>query len=128
MKNDFYWLIKHFDNEMLDHIRSHFDMKSGTEFMNAFSQLQDEAIQLHNAGVPADSEEGQKFAKNYWKMITVFTDGDISMLSKLVEFGQSEEIDSKWKEKQDLANIFVEQALDVYFTKLGVDPFEKDGE
>ena len=103
-------------------------MKSGTEFMNAFSQLQDEAIQLHNAGVPADSEEGQKFAQNYWKMITEFTDGDISMLSKLVEFGQSEEIDSKWKEKQDLANIFVEQALDVYFTKLGVDPFEKDGE
>ncbi len=128
MKNDFYWLIKHFDNEMLDHIRSHFDMKSGTDFMNAFSQLQDEAIQLHNAGIPADSEEGQKFAQNYWKMITEFTDGDISMLSKLVEFGQSEGIDPKWKEKQDLANIFVEQALDVYFTKLGVDPFEKDGE
>ena len=24
MKNDFYWLIKHFDDQTLDHIRSHF--------------------------------------------------------------------------------------------------------
>lgn len=29
MKNDFYWLIKHFDDKTLDHIRSRFDKDSG---------------------------------------------------------------------------------------------------
>lgn len=52
MKNDFYWLIKHFDDQTLDHIRSHFDKDSGKAFMDTFMQLQDEAIRLQNAGVP----------------------------------------------------------------------------
>lgn len=46
MKNDFYWLIKHFDDQTLDHIRSRFDKDSGMAFMNTFMQLQDEAIRL----------------------------------------------------------------------------------
>ena len=29
MKNEFYWLIKHFDERTLDHIRSRFDKESG---------------------------------------------------------------------------------------------------
>ena len=32
MKNDFYWLIKHFDNDTLDHIRRRFDQESGKVF------------------------------------------------------------------------------------------------
>ena len=55
--------------------------------MDTFMQLQDEAIRLQNAGVPADSDEGQNFAKAYWNMITDFTAGDMSMLPKLIELG-----------------------------------------
>lgn len=33
MKNDFYWLIKHFDSETRDHIRSRFDKESGIVFL-----------------------------------------------------------------------------------------------
>ena len=124
MKNDFYWLIKHFNDQTLDHIRSHFDKDSGMAFMNAFMQLQDEAIRLQNADVPADSDEGQNFAKAYWNMITDFTGGDMSMLSKLIELGQFQNTDPKWKEVQDIANRYVEQALGVYFSRLGVDPFQ----
>lgn len=124
MKNDFYWLIKHFDDQTLDHIRSHFDKDSGIAFMNTFMQLQDEAIRLQNAGVPADSDEGQNFAKAYWNMITDFTGGDMSMLSKLIKLGQFQNTDHKWKEIQDIANGYVEQALGFYFSHLGVDPFQ----
>ena len=85
MKNDYYWLIKHFDDQTLDHIRSHFDKDSGKAFMDTFVQLQDEAIRLQNAGIPTDSDEAQRFAKAYWNMITEFTGGDMSMLSKLME-------------------------------------------
>ena len=125
MKNDFYWLIKHFDDQTLDHIRSHFDKDSGVVFVNAFMQLQNEAIRLQNAAVPADSAEGQHFAEAYWDMIMDFTGGDMSMLPRLIELGQFQNTDHKWKEIQDLANGYVEKALGVYFSRLGVNPFQE---
>lgn len=128
MKNNYYWLIKHFDDQTLDHIRSHFDKDSGMAFMNLFMQLQNEAIRLQNAGVPADSDEGQNFAKAYWDMITDFTGEDMSMLPRLIELGQFQNTDHKWKEAQDIANGYVEQALGTYFSRLGVDPFQGGSE
>ena len=125
MKNDYYWLIRHFDDQTLDHIRSHFDKDSGKAFMDTFVQLQDEAIRLQNAGIPTDSDEAQRFAKAYWNMITEFTGGDMSMLSKLMELGQFEGTDPQWQEKQSLANVYVGRVLEVYFSRMGVDPFEE---
>ena len=124
MKNDFYWLIKYFDDQTLDHIRSRFNKDSGMAFMNTFMHLQNEAIRLQNAGVPVDSDKGQNFAKAYWNMITDFTGGDMSMLPRLIELGQFQNTDHKWKEVQDNANGYVEQALGVYFSRLGVNPFQ----
>ena len=128
MKNDFYWLIKHFDEGTLDHIRSRFDKDSGMVFISAFMQLQNEAIRLQNAGVPAESDEGQNFAKAYWNMIMDFTGGDMSMLPRLIESGQSLGTDSKWKEIQELANGYIEQALGFYFSHSGIDPFQEETE
>ncbi len=128
MKNDFYWLIKHFDDQTLDHIRSHFDKDSGKAFMDTFMQLQDEAIRLQKAGIPADCEEGQAFANAYWNLITEFTGGDMSMLPKLVELGQFRNTDPKWEELQAIAGSYVEKALDVYFSRSGIDPFQEEKE
>ena len=93
--------------------------------MDTFVQLQDEAIRLQNAGIPIDSDEAQRFAKAYWNMITEFTGGDMSMLSKLMELGQFEGTDPQWQEKQSLANVYVGRVLEVYFSRMGVDPFEE---
>lgn len=124
MKNDFYWLIKHFDDQTLDHIRRRFDKDSGTAFMRAFLKLQEEAVRLHSAGIPADSREGQDFAKDYWDMITRFTGGNTQMLAKLIDLGQFDGLDPEWQEKQALANKFIGPALDAYFAKLGTNPFD----
>ena len=128
MKNDFYWLIKHFDDQTLDHIRSRFDKDSGKIFIDTFMQLQNEAIRLQNAGVHVDSDEGQSFAKAYWDMITDFTGGDMSMLLKLIELGQFEGMYPKWKEKQNLAKDYIGQALESYLSRSGVDLFQEDEE
>ena len=40
MKNEFYWLIKHFDDTTLDHIRSRFDQESGLAMIETFNRLQ----------------------------------------------------------------------------------------
>lgn len=46
MNNEYYWLIKHFDDTTLEHIRNRFDKESGMDFMQRFSQLNDRVIKL----------------------------------------------------------------------------------
>ena len=126
MKNDFYWLIKHFDSETLDHIRSRFDKESGIVFLQKFLHLQDEAIRLQDAGVPAGSSEGLQFAKAYWDMILEFTNGDAAMLPKLMQIGESDEFNQELKQMQAKANAFIEPALGAYFSNLGINPFQEE--
>lgn len=128
MKNDFYWLIKHFDEPMLDHIRSQFDQRSGTDFLQTFLTLQDRAIALGRSGVAPDSAEGTAFAQAYWDMILTFTGGDLSMLPQLVELGQAEGMDPQWRETQTQANAFIGPALDAYFSQNGIAPFPEEGD
>jgi len=125
MKNEFYWLIKHFDDKTLDHIRSRFDMESALIYMDNFTHMQNEAIRLQNDGINPESEEGQNFAKAYWEMIMEFTGGDMTMLTKLTEFAEKmDDVDNEWKQKQLLASAFIEPVLQYYFIKLGYNPFE----
>ena len=49
MKNDFYLLIKHFDSETLDHIRSRFDKESSITFLQKFLQECDAALLIKPA-------------------------------------------------------------------------------
>ena len=46
MKNESYSLIKRFDDDTLDHIRSRFDKKSGSDFLDRFNRLSDEIVRL----------------------------------------------------------------------------------
>ena len=126
LKNDFYWLIKHFDEPMLDHIRQRFDQESAANFTRRFLALQEEAIQLQAAGVPADGARGLAFAKAYWELITEFTGGDFSILSRLIALGQSDHLEGSWQEKQEQANRFIEPALNAWFAQSGLNPFQEE--
>ena len=94
MKNDFYLLIKHFDSETLDHIRSRFDKESSITFLQKFLHIQDEAIRLQDAGVPAGSPAGLQLAKGYWDLILEFTGGDATMLPTLMQIGCKKDYES----------------------------------
>lgn len=124
MKNKYYYVIKRFDDKTLDHIRSKFDHESGTAFINKFNRLNEEFLQLKNDNVPPESENSQKLTKEYWALITEFTNGDMSMLPKLMEIGNYENAANEWEEKQNAVSSYLEKSLEVYFTGLGVNPFE----
>lgn len=126
MKNEHYWLIKHFDEQTLDHIRRRFDAETGTSFMNNFSLLNDKILDLQKTNVPPDSEAAQSLAKDFWGMIMEFTAGDMSMLPNLIKIGGIQENTTEYAEKQAYINAYMEKALDVYFTKLGVDPLAEE--
>ena len=125
MENDSYYLIKRFDDDTLDHIRSQFDKESGLDFMDRFNRLSDEIIQLQKENVPPESEKCQQVVKEYWGLIMEFTNGDRNMLPKLMEIGNIDTAANAWEERQKIVNDYLEPALEVYFSRLGINPFEE---
>lgn len=124
MKNDSYYLIKRFDDNMLDHIRDQFDKESGLNFMNRFNRLSDEIIELQKASVSPESEECQRIVKEYWGLIMEFTNGDMSILSKLMEVGNIDIATNVWEERQKAINDYLEPAMQIYFSRLEENPFK----
>ena len=125
MKNGSYYLIKRFDDDTLDHIRNQFDRESGLDFMDRFNRLSDEIVQFQKENVPPESEKCQRVVKEYWGLIMEFTNGDMSMLPKLMEIGNIDTATNAWEERQKIVNDYLEPALQIYFSKLGVNPFEE---
>lgn len=125
MENDSYYLIKRFDDDTLDHIRRQFDKESGLDFMDRFNRLSDEIVQLQEEKVPPESEKCQQVVKEYWALIVEFTNGDMSMLPKLMEVGNIDTATNAWEERQKIVNDYLEPALQVYFSRLGTNPFEE---
>ena len=125
MQNDSYSMIKRFDDDTLDHIRSRFDKKSGLDFMDRFNRLSDEIMQLQKDKVPPESKKCQELVKEYWDLIMEFTNGDMTMLPRLTEVGKIDIATNAWEEKQKIINEYLGPALQVYFSKLGTNPFEE---
>ena len=125
MKNDSYSLIKRFDDDTLDQIRSRFDKKSGQDFMDRLNHLSDQIVELQKENVPVESEQSQQVVQEYWSLIMEFTNGDMSMLPKLREVGNIDTASNAWEEKQKIVNDYLGTALQVYFSRLGTNPLEE---
>ena len=131
MHNEYYWLIKHFDEDMLDHVRSRFDRESGLQFMERFNRIGDEALALREEGAAPDDPRTLTLAGRFWELVEEFTGGDMSMLPKLMELGSLEnspadsltETESDWARRQNIINEYLQPALGLYFQRIGLDPF-----
>lgn len=126
MKNKFYRLIKHFDDETLDFVRSRFDRNSGPAMLETVTRVLDEAVRLESEGVAPESGEGQALAKLFWEMILEFTGGNLSLLPKLAEVANSPGPAGEWLGNQTALKTFVEPALEAYFAASGHQPFEEE--
>lgn len=126
MKNEYYWLVKHFDEQTLAHVRKRFDRESASVFIDRFNRLSDEIALLQREGAAPESEKGQSAAKRFWQMILDFTGGDMEFLPKLLDLEQVADKGS-WGEKQALVTSYIEPALDVYLQALGENPGKGDG-
>ena len=123
IKNDFYWIIKHFDNQTLDDIRNRFGIDRAAEFIKTMNHLWDKAAQFQIDSIQPESDEAQEFAKDFWDKIIEFSGGDMGIIPKLTELVESlNDNDNEWKKKQDTADDFIGPALKVYFSKSGFNP------
>jgi DNA-binding transcriptional MerR regulator len=126
LKNEFYGIIKYFDEKTLDHIRSRFDMKSGIAIADALNKMFEKAAEFHENGMEPESKEGQELAKVWWDMVMEFTGGDMSLLPGLLDIAENKNIDvEKWNEKWSKAEPFITKALAAYFADIGYNPFEE---
>lgn len=128
MKNEFYWLIKHFDEPVLGHIENHFDRESSMEFMNRFKSLEDEILALQKDNVSPDSEAAQLLAKSFWDMAMEFADGDMNILTRLMKLTSINGTENRWAEKQAIINAYIKKALDIYFARTGGAPMMESSE
>ncbi len=131
MKNEFYGLIKHFDDKTLAHLHQRFTMESGTAVLNTLNRLISEMEALQKSGACPESEQGEALAKQWWAMVTEFTGGDMSILPELIKMGGKAGMGSEdWNKKWSGIEPFLQQALSAYFTKIGYNPFagEPEGE
>lgn len=128
MGNKFYGLIKHFNNDMLDYCHKRFDKQSALSFMDKFNIILEEVEHAVKSGFAPESKQGQTIAKEFWQLITEFTDGDMSMLPQLMNLANARAEDSGCRKMQNLINGFIEPALGAYFGNSGVSPFEAKNE
>ncbi len=126
MKNEFYGLVKHFDERTLAHLQQRFDLTSGKAVLNTLNRLIDEIEALQTNGSPPQGEQGQALAKRWWDMVMEFTGGDMSLLPGLAEMaGRVETGNADWNKRWAAIEPFLEKALAEYFMQLGYDPFSQ---
>jgi len=112
MKNEYYWVVKHFDNDLMDYFHTHFDKERAEVLIKTLTRLNNEASQLKNDGVLPESEKGQAFAKSYWDTILDATDGDMELIVKLAQIA----MEGDFQEKLALAGQYTLSALEHYFS------------
>jgi DNA-binding transcriptional MerR regulator len=126
IKNEFYGLIKHLDDDVRDHLRSNFDGEIGLEIIDSMSDLFDEFIRLEKEKVPPASERGQVAAREFWSLVTKITGGDMSLLSGFVKAAENKDaLTDDWNEKWAAAESYLGSAVEIFFASLGTNPFEE---
>lgn len=125
MDNEYYWLIKHFDAETLDHVRESFDKDSGLRFIEEFKEISNKILYFKKNNISPYDERVQALAKDFWKIVMSFTKGDIGLLEKLIEFDDLVTDRKEWLTNQKNVMDYLQPALEYYFQEEGINPFKE---
>ncbi len=127
MKNEFYGMIKHFDEKMLGQLQQRFDMESGMAMLNTLNRLISEMEEMQIVETSPESERGQALAKQWWDMVTEFTGGDASLLPGLMKMTETAELGNEdFNKRWSAVEPFLTRALSAYFAKAGYDPLGQE--
>ena len=123
LKNEQYWMIKYFDDDVLEKIREGMDMEKAEAITETMNRLYGEAAKLQKEGVLPESEKGQSFAKEFWGLLVDITGGDMDLLQRMSD--HSDKIDD-YDEVQSLkaSRHFTRSAVEIYLGNL----FDREGD
>ncbi|MCL2500869.1 MAG: MerR family transcriptional regulator [Defluviitaleaceae bacterium] len=123
MKNNAYWVIKYFDNEVIGQFQKHMDEDKGDKLQEQYKKIIKKAGYLQRSGLPLDGEEIQALAKEWWDFTLAFTGDNADLLSGMMNMGLELESE-EWKEHFRFDKDFIGRALTIYFNNTGHNPFE----
>ena len=122
MKNENYWAIKYMDDDVLEHLRKHFedDEEGARALLKTMNRFGAEVAELQKEGVSPESEKGQNLAKAVMETMLEITDGNIEIMNKF-----SESIDRIG----DLEHERSEEYISLYnFLRAAVEAYIKSGQ
>ncbi|MEG0176601.1 MerR family transcriptional regulator [Anaerorhabdus sp.] len=123
MGNKEYWVIKLFDEELMDYFKERFTdhEEDGKEILNTYKEVVEKAINLKNKGIAPESDEAIELASKWWEMIMEFTKGDFTLLGKLMEFNDNKDNwDQEMASKQKEIDDYIGHAIDAYLKSINV--------
>jgi DNA-binding transcriptional MerR regulator len=126
-KSDGYWALKYFSDSTVDNMRQRFDAETGELMLKRYKQVIKKSAKIQKAGHKPESEQGQAIAKEWWGYVLEFTQGDMSLLAELINIGENMS-DIEWERNFSFSKGYLEEALGIYFTSIGYNPFEPKGE
>ncbi|MDR1689067.1 MAG: MerR family transcriptional regulator [Clostridiales bacterium] len=125
MNNDAYWVIKAMDEKFMSRIKNTITPEKGEDYIKIWIRLCEEAAELEKRQIQPESEKGFAVAKAWWDFVTDVTGGDMSLLPYVMKFENDKQLwSTSWREKWEKAKPFIEKALENYFIKSGINPFE----
>jgi len=116
MKNEHYWMIKYFDEEVMEHMRSRFSKAEALEVIGKMNRLTNEVLRFEENGTPPESEEAQALAREYWELMLKVAGGNLDIMVKMNEIAEK-------SDEFSIKNDFVKQAMEIYLSKQGNDYF-----
>ena len=122
-KNDEYWLLKYLSNNAIINIHSYFYTENAQQLSDNYEALHERILEAQKKGYAPESEYCQALAKDYWDFVKTFTEVDPNLMSEFIDMGKNLNAD-EWKDRFEYDKKFIEDALAVYFTKMGINPYE----
>lgn len=120
--NPYTFVLRYFGDDQLKSVADRFDSKEKYErIMNQSKEVFAQLNILYRRGADPAGKEGQELAKQWWDMVSAFTDGDPDLLKPLLSAGRDV---NNWPEEtkglQDAIRNFLGAALDIYLKKTGI--------
>ncbi|MGL4522125.1 MAG: MerR family transcriptional regulator [Bacilli bacterium] len=124
--SEYYWMVQHLDKQLLQQILE--QEPSGNQCEKQWwHEMFKHAIKLHKEGKDPKSEEAQQLAERWWHMMRSYSDGDATMMGKLVDFYDSaQQWPHEFRQLQQEAHPFLEKACAYYLEDNKIDWPRKD--
>ena len=117
LKNENFWVVKNFDDKLMDHIRGRFDEQSGDELLERFTKILDQTIVAKEKDIQPESDEGQRIVRDWWGVVMEFTGGDLSLVPELIKFAQNRDgWNPDWSAKMDKIEEFIAKGMEIFFS------------
>lgn len=109
--NNYVWMLRGFDNGLLDVCRSRFNREDAEDFVQRIAAAMDVLRGLMERGADPQSEEAVRAAEQYWGLVLEFTRGDEDLIRQLAEVEASQ----RGLEEDAGVGQYMEAALGAYF-------------